>query len=154
MPVAMKKGMWSGRGTETQEEKPRPIRPKGASSRLPFLLFVAVLVGLFIGYRYLTESGLYKTAEAFVRQSAEIRSAIGEVRDCRLWFPFKVDFPDDVPRIDLTLAVEGEKGSTKVQVTLIRDREKWRVVSAAYEDRNGMLRPLPKAGRPIAPAGK
>jgi len=154
MPGAIKMVLLPGMSAGSRKDGTRPIRPQGVSSRLPFILFVALVVGLFIGYRHITESEPYRTAEAFVRQSAEIKNAVGEVHDCRLWFPFKVDFPDDAPRIHLTLAVEGAKASTKVSVTLTLDREKWRVVAAAYEDQKGMIRPLLKAGKPAAPAGK
>ncbi|MBU1964519.1 MAG: hypothetical protein KKD24_01750 [Proteobacteria bacterium] len=70
------------------------------------------------------------------------------MHDCRLWFPFKVDFPDDVPRLHLTLAVTGAKASTNVRVSLIRDRGKWRIIAAIYEDRKGVFRPLLKAEKP------
>ncbi len=141
-----------GEGGERGEPSPRPIRPKGASSRLPFLLFIAVLAGLFIGYRSLTDSEFYRTAETFIRQSPELKEAVGEVRSCRLWFPLRVDLPDDKPRAHIVLAVDGEKASTKVQVALIRENEKWRVVAAAYEDPKGALRPLLKGEKPPAAA--
>jgi len=133
-----------GEGGERWEQSPRPIRPKGASSRLPFLLFIALLAGLFIGYRSMTGSELFRTAEKFVRQSPELKEAVGEVHSCRLWFPLHFDMPGDKPRAHLTLAVDGKKASTKVQVALLWENGKWRVVTAAYEDRKGKLRPLLK----------
>jgi len=147
----MREPIQPGKGREPRSEPPRPVRPRGISSRLPFLLFLAIAAVLLMGYRYVTGSEPYRMAEDFVRQNAEIKKEIGEVSDCRLWFPLKVDFPGDVPRLQLTLAVRGEKDSTKVQVEMIRDRGKWRIVAAAYEDRKGMLRPLLKAEKIPAP---
>jgi len=141
-------------GAEMGKETPRPIRPQGVSSRLPLLLFVAIVAALFIGYHYVTDSEMYRTAETFVRQNAEIRNAFGEVRHCRLWFPFKVDFPDDALRIHLTLQVEGAKADTVAYVTLTRDGSKWRVAAASYEDGRGQIRPLLKAEKPSAAGGK
>jgi len=135
-------------------DKTGPIRPQGVSSRLPFLLFVALVAALFIGYRYFMDSDLYRTAETFVRQNEEIRTAFGEVRHCRLWFPFKVDFPDDAPRIHLTLQVEGAKADTEAYVTLTREGTKWRVVAASYKDGRGQIRPLLKMEKPAAAKGK
>jgi hypothetical protein len=143
-----------GESGEGWERAPRPIRPKGASSRLPFILFIALLAGLFIGYRSLAESEFYRTAETFVRQSPELKEAVGEIRSCRLWFPLRVDLPEDKPRAHLTLAVDGTKASTKVQVALIRGDGKWRVVAATYEDRKGALRTLPIGEKPPAGAVK
>ena len=151
MPVMMKEAIQPGRRTESTSESPRPIRPRGVSSRLPFLLFVAIAAVLLMGYRYVTDSEPYKMAENFVRQNAEIKKEIGEVSDCRLWFPLKVDFPDDVPRLHFTLAVRGEKASTNVRVALIRDRGKWRIIAAFYEDQKGVFRPLLKAEKTPAP---
>ncbi|MBU2226409.1 MAG: cytochrome c oxidase assembly factor 1 family protein [Proteobacteria bacterium] len=151
MPVMMKEAIQPGRGSEPRSESPRPIRPRGVSSRLPFLLFVAIVAGLLMGYRYITGSEPYRMAEDFVRQNAEIRNAVGEVHDCRLWFPFKVDFPDNVPRLHLTLTVRGAKASTNVRVSLIRDRGKWRIIAAFYEDRKGVFRPLLKEEKTPAP---
>jgi Flp pilus assembly protein TadD len=139
---------------ERKPDKPGPIRPQGTSSRLPFLLFVALVAALFIGYRYVTDSEMYRTAETFVRQNEEIRTTFGEVRHCRLWFPFKVDFPDDAPRIHLTLQVEGAKADTVAYVTLTREGTKWRVVAASYEDGRGQIRPLLKVEKSPAAKGK
>ena len=154
MPVTIRKRMQPGMGTEMVKETPRPIRPQGVSSRLPLLLFVALVAALFIGYRYVADSEMYRTAEAFVRQNAEIRNAFGEVRRCRLWFPFKVDFPGDTLRIHLTLQVEGAKADTVAYVTLTREGSKWRVVAASYEDGRGQIRQLLKAEKPAAAGGK
>ena len=154
MPVTIRNRMQPGMGAEMGKETPRPIRPQGVSSRLAFILFVAFVAALFIGYRYVTDTEMYGTAEAFVRQNEEIRNAFGEVRHCRLWFPFKVDFPDDAPRIHLTLQVEGAKADAVAYVTLTRDGSKWRVVAASYEDGRGQIRPLLKAEKPAAAGGK
>ena len=58
-----------GTGAGKTPDKPGPIYPQGVSSRLPLLVFIALLTGLFIGYRYLTESEACRTAETFVRPS-------------------------------------------------------------------------------------
>jgi hypothetical protein len=154
MPGAIKNRMQPGMGAEMGKETPRPIRPQGVSSRLPFLLFVVLVAALFIGYRYVTDSEMYRTAEMFVRQNEEIRTTFGEVRNCRLWFPFKVDFPDDTPRIHLTLQVEGAKADTVAYVTLMREGTKWRVVAASYDDGRGQIRPLLKVEKFPAAKGK
>jgi len=154
MPVTIRNRMQPGMGAEMGKETPRPIRPQGVSSRLPFLLFVALVAALFIGYRYVTDSEMYRTAETFVRQNEEIRTTFGEVRNCHLWFPFKVDFPDDTPRIQLILQVEGVKADTAAYVTLTREGTKWRVVAASYEDGRGQIRPLLKEEKSPAARGK
>ena len=154
MPVTIRKRMQPGMGTEMVKETPRPIRPQGVSSRLPLLLFVALVAALFIGYRYVTDSEMYRMAETFVRQNEEIRTTFGEVRNCRLWFPFTVDFPDDAPRVHLTLQIEGAKADTAAYVTLTREGTKWRVVAASYEDGRGQIRPLLKVEKSPAAKGK
>ena len=154
MPVTIRKRMQPGMGAEMGKETPRSIRPQGVSSRLPLLLFVAIVAALFIGYHYVTDSEMYRTAETFVRQNAEIRNAFGEVRHCRLWFPFKVDFPGDTLRIHLTLQVEGAKADTVAYVTLTREGSKWRVAAASYVDGRGRIQPLLKAEKPAAAGGK
>ena len=154
MPVTMKEPIRPGSGREARGEPPRPIRPRGVSSRLPFLLFLAIAALLLMGYRYVTGSEPYRMAEDFVRQNAEIKKEIGDVKDCRLWFPLNVDFPGDVPRLRLTLAVRGDRASTKVQIEMIRERGKWRVIAAFYEDQKGKFRPLLKAEKAPAPAGQ
>ncbi|MBN2439177.1 MAG: hypothetical protein JXL20_11335 [Deltaproteobacteria bacterium] len=141
-------------GVERNPDKMGPIRPRGISSRMPFLLFVAFVAALFIGHRYVTDSELYRTAETFVRQNGEIRTAFGEVHNCRLWFPFNIDFPDDAPRVHLTLQVEGAKADTEAYVTLTREGTKWRVVAASYKDVRGQIRPLMKTEKPAAAKGK
>ena len=141
-------------GMERNPDKPAPIRPQGVSARLSLLLFIAIVAALFIGYRYVTDSEMYRTAETFVRQNEEIRTAFGEVRRCRLWFPFNVDFPDDVPRIHLTLKIEGAKADTTAYVALTREKTKWRVVAASYEDGRGQIRPLLKMEKPAAAKGR
>lgn len=143
---------WVAEGTEAGPEKPGPIRPKGAVARWPFILLV-VVGALFIGYRYVADSDLYRAAETFVRQHEEIGNAIGEVRNCRLWFPLKADFPNSVLRVHLTLRVEGAKADTMAHVTLLREGEKWRVVAASYEDPQGKTRPLLTAAKSVAAKG-
>ena len=151
---AIKKVMLPGMSAELRKDGARPIRPQGVSSRLPFLLFVALVAALFIGYRYVTDSEMYRMAETFVRQNEEIRTTFGEVRNCRLWFPFTVDFPDDAPRVHLTLQIEGAKADTAAYVTLTREGTKWRVVAASYEDGRGQIRPLLKEEKSPAARGK
>jgi len=129
---------WNGMDARRTPGKPEPIRPRGVSSRLPMLLFIAIAAALYIGYHYLTESEVYRTAEAFVRQNPEIRSAVGEVRECRLWFPFKIDFDNDALLVELTLLVEGAKADTKAHVTLKREEGKWQTVAASYVDGKGL----------------
>jgi hypothetical protein len=141
-------------GMDRNPDKTGPIRPRGVSSRMPFLLFVALVAAFFIGYHYVTDSDLYRTAETFVRQNEEIRTAFGEVRHCRLWFPFKVDFPGDAPRIHLTLQVEGAEADTEAYVTLTREGTKWRVVAASYKDGRGQIRPLMKIEKFSSAKGK
>jgi hypothetical protein len=138
-------------GMERKPDRTGPIRPQGVSSRLPLLLFVALVAALFIGYHYIADSEMYRTAETFIRQNEEIRTTFGEVRHCRLWFPFKVDFPEGVLLIQLTLLVEGSKASTKSYVELKWEGAKWRISSASYEDGKGKLQPLLKKEKPRAP---
>ena len=148
---SMDTGRWTGMEATRTAGKPEPIRPRGVSSRLPLLLFVAIAAALYMGYQYLTESELVRTAEAFVRQDPEIRGAVGEVRSCRLWFPFKIDFPEEAPQLDITLLVEGAKADTKARVTLKLEGTRWRIVAASYEDGKGMVRPLLKKAKPATP---
>jgi hypothetical protein len=146
MPVVIQDMKPPGTGAGGRAEgQPGPIRPRGALLHRPFLLLIALAIALFIAYDSFTESEPYRVAEAFVRQDAEIRNALGEVRTCRLWFPFRVDFSGDAPRLHLTLRIEGAKADMWVFLTLRQDRETWRVAVASYEDGRGMIRPLIKA---------
>jgi hypothetical protein len=133
---------WPETAVETNPDKPGPIRPQGVSPRLSLILLIAIVAALAIGYRYVTDSEMYRTAETFVRQNDAIRNTFGEVRRCRLWFPFSVDFPDNAPRIHMTLKIEGAKADTNVYVTLARKGAKWHVVAASYGDGRGQVRPL------------
>jgi tetratricopeptide (TPR) repeat protein len=141
-------------GMAKNPDKPGPIRPQGISIRLSLLLFIAVVAALFIGYRYVADSEIYRTAETFVRQNEEIRASFGEVRKCRLWFPFKVDFTDGALRVHLTLQVEGAKADTVAYIAMMKDGAKWRVVAASYRDGRGQIRLLLKMETPVTAKGK
>jgi len=152
MPIDIRNIGSYGASPEGVEKPPRPVRPQGVNLRRSLPLLLALIAALYYGYTYLTESEPWRMAETLVRQSPEIRDTVGEVRTCRLWYPFSIDFPDNTLLVKITILVGGAKAETKAYVVLKLEGEKWRIVDAAYEDGTGMVRPLLKKEKP-APKG-
>jgi tetratricopeptide (TPR) repeat protein len=120
-----------------------PVKPKAGAFRvLPFLVILGIILALSAAYDFFCESDPFRICEAYLKQNAQIRQEFGEVRDVKPWFPFSIDTTGQQGRASLSFLVEGTTGSTTARATLTRQRGTWRILTASYEDRQGMTRSL------------
>jgi hypothetical protein len=99
------------------------------------ILFAAgclLTVGVYV---YATRSEPYRYAEQWVRQSAEVKEKIGEVRRTRFSISgvFSDEFKGDVRHARVSTVVEGVKGSVIASLWLERrGHDPWVVVRCQY----------------------
>ncbi len=120
-----------------------PVKPKGGGWRaLPFLLIVGIILVISAAYDFLRESDPFRLCETYLKQNPQIRQEVGEVREVKPWFPVSISTSGQFGRASMTFLVEGATRSTKAQVTLSKQRGTWKILTAAYEDRQGRMQPL------------
>lgn len=151
MWIDLKKITFPEGATDKASGPPEPIRPKGVSSRLPLLVPIALLALLFIGYRAVVDSAAWRAVETFYRANGEVRAAVGEVRSCRPWYPFKVDWRGDALLVQVSVQIKGTKGEGRGHALLRYDGKTWTLAAAALEDDRGRLRFLFRQGRSAHP---
>jgi hypothetical protein len=127
----------------------KPIRPHSSSSwTIPVAVIITVIFVIYGLVHYVISSEPYKISESFIRQNQTIRAEVGDVDKCDPWYPIEM-YPfgrDDHAR--LTFDVIGtNKASTEVSVSLQKKGDQWRIVSAAYKDRQGFLKPIVQEDR-------
>jgi tetratricopeptide (TPR) repeat protein len=120
-----------------------PVKPKGGGWRaLPFLLVVGIILVISAAYDFIRESDPFRLCETYLKQNPQIRQEVGEVREVKPWFPVSINTSGQFGRASMTFLVEGTTRSTKAQVTLSKQRGAWKILTAAYEDRQGRMQPL------------
>jgi hypothetical protein len=130
--------------------KYEPTRPLSGSS---WPIFVAVILTvIFVIYgiiHYVMDSESYKLSESFIRQNQAIRTEIGEVDKCDPWFPIEIYPIGSKDNAMFTFDVIGKnKQSIEVSLYLQKRQNQWRMVSAYYKDRQGVIKPLMEENRP------
>ncbi|MCX7816756.1 MAG: tetratricopeptide repeat protein [Syntrophales bacterium] len=135
-------------------EVPGPIHPRGLTVRLyPFLVIVIIGLVLYGALKYVKSSRPFVMAEELIRGSSEVRSLIGEVKDCTPWLPVSVSETKKGIEVVMTVRVEGKMGSTIVKCRFLYAGKKWRLLSAEMQEPRGTFRPL-KVVREIQSGGK
>lgn len=110
--------------------------------KILFLVVVAAVLFVIGLMHWIENSEAFKTAEAFVRENPKIKAVTGDVKSCDLRFPFDYKTSNGTGRAEFGIRVEGSGGTTKAYVTLRKQQDRWVVVSADYEDRDGHKKAL------------
>ena len=118
-----------------------PVRPRGTSFRMiPFIAILSIIL-LIIGIIYfIMHSTPFQICEAFIKENKEIRAMVGDVVECDFQLPLEIDAPiGKEVRIRYSFDVKGTRGSTTVNILLLRTGEQWHILSASYRDQQGSL---------------
>jgi len=136
-----------GQQTLNNEKPPPPDRtgekPRARAKSIKFLavgvtLVVLLTMGLLAGTLYMIKaSAAYRTAESFILNSEEIRSAVGDHPRFGLFPAGSVRTSRGQGTADLKVHVKGSKGETDVRLMLKSENGRWRVVSAVFTDASG-----------------
>lgn len=101
---------------------------------LKFGLVFAILYPVLAGYIYFStkSSDEYRVAVAYVQQSVEIKSQLGEVNDVSLApFGINISHTGDSGKAQFSLYVSGSQAKGKIQVNLRKTNNIWQVESIA-----------------------
>jgi len=139
------KTVTSEKGDAASRTATRVARPSGAAA----FVFLCVFNYLFfIGGAAIVASLVFhnsepqQIAQSFIRQSEEIRAAVGDTLH-GFAFPVGVDrVPDGGIKLHFRYRVMGPVGSTWVDIQLRNSNVGWVIVSAYYEDQGGVVRSL------------
>jgi tetratricopeptide (TPR) repeat protein len=137
----LKKETLELQGKQTPDNN--PISPRSGAFRI--LPFIIIFILLFAGYSLYTvavDSEPIRVSETYIRQSTELETAVGKVKDISLTYPFNFDIGSREARASITYDVEGSTDAVKVYLILAKSQGPWRVVSARYRDSRGIIRPL------------
>jgi TonB family protein len=120
-----------------------PTQPKRKSRVGKVLLIIGVILMLLVagagvagyyGYKYVEEkmksSEAFKIAEARLRESAEVKARIGEIKSTGFPVGNFTQHSNGTGNAAFTVSVEGEKASGRYIVTMERERSKWRIERA------------------------
>ncbi len=124
-----------------------PARGKGLRTVLIVLLctFNYSLLGaaIFGLQDAIKSSEAYQVSQSFVRQSDEIKDAIGNVSGFGAFPSSRIRTNGKRSIAEFDMAVTGSAGSTVVHISLVKEHEAlWHIVGAQYEDEQGGLHSL------------
>ncbi|HPQ60359.1 MAG TPA: cytochrome c oxidase assembly factor Coa1 family protein [Syntrophales bacterium] len=115
-------------------------------------LMVLLTIGLLAGILYVVKaSEAYRTAESFIRNSEEIREAVGSPLRFGLFPAGSVQTSRGRGTADLKIHVKGPKGETDVRIRLTLENGRWDVLSAVFTDAAGTRKRITGELRPKAP---
>ena len=124
-----------------------PARGKGLRTVLIVLLctFNYSLLGaaIFGLQDAIKSSEAYQVSQAFVRQSDEIKDAIGNVSEFGAFPSSRIRTNGKRSIAEFDMAVTGSAGSTVVNISLVKEHDAlWHIVVAQYDDELGGLHSL------------
>lgn len=142
----------TGFGSNGPENQYQPVHPvQGGPWRLILGVTVVILLVIYGAIHYVGTTEPFRMAAAFVQDNEEIKAAVGEIEDCTPWFPSTVNWTSQRMQVFLTLRVAGRAAATKAWIQLVQEHNRWRIISASYEDKAGAIRALAVKGKGATP---
>ena len=121
-----------------------PIRPhSGSSWQIPVAVIITIIFVIYGIIHYFMNTEPYRLSETFIRQNQIIKAEIGDVDKCDPWYPIEM-YPfgrENYARLTFDI-IGANKGAMEVSVSLQKQGERWRIVSASYKDSRGIVKPL------------
>jgi TonB family protein len=127
-----------------------PTQPKRKSRVGKVLLIIGAILLLLVagagvagyfGYKYverkMKSSEAFKIAEERLRESAEVKARMGEIKSTGFPIGNFTQHSDGSGNAAFTVSVEGEKASGRYSVTMERERSTWRIERAFVQLADG-----------------
>ncbi len=107
------------------------------------LLVAGAGFAIYYGYRYLKQtlksSEAYAVAEFALKESAEVKERLGEIKSTGFPIGNYEEKGNDTGHADFHMSVEGEKASGRYYVVMNRSQRKWRIEHAYVELKGGEI---------------